>query len=298
MLLPPLSHILRISVWLRGFWRRYRKNKGAVLGLFFLFFLALVALLADFISTYDPMEPAVGLRLQPPSRHFLMGTDNLARDIFSGVVHGSRVSLLIGFSAAFTAILLGGVIGSISGYFGGRVDDMLMRLCEVFQSMPRFLFALVIVVFFGSTIWNVVVVIGLLSWPRSGRMVRAEFLRLRESEFVTAARAIGIRSGRIILRHILPNALHILLVTGSLEVGAAIITEAGLSFLGVGDPNLMSWGRMLFNAQRVFRQAWWFSVFPGLAIFLTVLSLNLVGDGLNDAMNPRLKRVQRQQHDQ
>ncbi|GAG13219.1 unnamed protein product, partial [marine sediment metagenome] len=253
MVLPRLSHILRISVWLGQFWRRYRKNKGAVLGLFFLFFLALVALLADFISTYEPMEPGVGLRLEPPSQHFLMGTDNLARDIFSGVVHGSRVSLLIGFSASFTAILLGGLVGAISGYFGGRIDDMLMRFCEVFQSMPRFLFALVIVVFFGSTIWNVVVVIGLLSWPRTARMLRAEFLRLRESEFVTASRAIGMRSGRIILRHILPNTAHILLVTGSLEVGAAIITEAGLSFLGVGDPNLMSWGRMLFNAQPVFR---------------------------------------------
>jgi len=282
---------VRLVAW--SFWKRFRKNRGAVVGLFFLLFLALVAILADVISTHDPMEPGVGRMLQPPSRHFLMGTDNLARDIFSGVVHGARVSLVVGFAAAFTSVLLGGIIGSISGYFGGLIDDLLMRFCELFQSMPRFLFALVIVVFFGNTIWNVVVVIGLLSWPRSGRMVRSEFLRLRESEFVVSARAIGMRNARIIFRQILPNALHILLVTGSLEVGAAILTEAGLSFLGAGDPNLMSWGRMLYNAQRFLRSAWWFSVFPGLAIFLTVLSLNLLGDGLNDAMNPKLKRVRR-----
>lgn len=282
---------VRLVAW--SFWKRFRKNRGAVVGLFFLLFLALVAIFADVISTHDPMEPGVGRMLQPPSRHFVMGTDNLARDIFSGVVHGARVSLVVGFAAAFTSVLLGGIIGSISGYFGGPIDDLLMRFCELFQSMPRFLFALVIVVFFGNTIWNVVVVIGLLSWPRSGRMVRSEFLRLRESEFVMSARAVGMRNARIIFRQILPNALHILLVTGSLEVGAAILTEAGLSFLGAGDPNLMSWGRMLYNAQRFLRSAWWFSVFPGLAIFLTVLSLNLLGDGLNDAMNPKLKRVRR-----
>lgn len=286
--------LLERQAAIRVFWRRYRKNRGAVFGFGFLVFLALVAIFADAISAYGPMEPGVGRMLQPPSRKFLMGTDNLARDVLSGVVHGARVSLVIGFAAAFTSVLLGGTIGSISGYFGGRIDDILMRLCELFQSMPRFLFALVIVVFFGNTIWNVVVVIGILSWPQSGRMVRAEFLRLRESDFVMAAKAIGMRSRRIIFRQILPNALHILLVTGSLDVGAAILTEAGLSFLGAGDPNMMSWGRMLYNAQRFLRTAWWFSVFPGLAIFMTVLSMNLVGDGLNDALNPKLKRVQRQ----
>ncbi len=291
---PRLGDVSRLTAGVRGFWRRYRKNKGGVVGLFFLVFLALVAILADAITVHGPMEPGVGRMLQPPSREFLMGTDNLARDIFSGVVHGARVSLVIGFAAALTSLLLGGLIGSVSGYFGGRIDDILMRLCELFQSMPRFLYALVIVVFFGNTIWNVVVVIGILSWPRSGRMIRAEFMRLRESEFVISARAIGMGSAGIIFRQILPNALHILLVAGSLDVGAAIITEAALSFLGAGDPNLMSWGRMLYSAQRFFRRAWWFSVFPGIAIFLTVLSLNLVGDGLNDALNPKLKRVQRQ----
>jgi peptide/nickel transport system permease protein len=282
---------LRDKLW--NFWKGYYKNKGAVFGLFFLIILVSVAISADWMAKYDPMDTGVGLPLQPPSSRFFMGTDDLARDIFSGVVHGARVSLMVGFAAAFTAALIGVIIGSISGYFGGLTDYMLMKLCELFQSVPRFLLALVIVVFFGNTIWNVVVVIGILSWPRIGRLVRSEFLRLREAEFVMAARAIGMSNARIIFRQILPNAMHGVIVTASLEVGAAILTEAGLSFLGAGDPNLMSWGRMLYDAQRFLRTAWWMAVFPGSAIFFTVLSMNLIGDGLNDALNPRLKQIQR-----
>ena len=275
------------------FWKGYRRNKMAVFGLFFLIILVTVAVSANWITEFGPMDTGVGRPLQAPNNRFFMGTDDLARDIFSGVVHGARVSLMVGFTAALTAALIGIIIGSISGYFGGITDDLLMKFCELFQSMPRFLFALVIVVFFGNTIWNVVVVIGILSWPRTGRLVRAEFLQLRESEFVMAAKGIGMSSARIIFKQILPNAMHVVLVTASLEVGAAIITEAGLSFLGAGDPNLMSWGRMLYNAQRFLRTAWWLAIFPGSAIFLTVLSLNLIGDGLNDALNPRLRRVKR-----
>jgi len=253
-----------------------------------------MAISADWVTKYGPMDTGVGRSFQAPTGNYLMGTDDLARDIFSGVVHGARVSLMVGFTAALTATLLGVIIGSISGYFGGATDYMLMKLCELFQSVPRFLFALVIVVFFGNTIWNVVVVIGILSWPRTGRLVRAEFLRLRETEFIMAARAIGMNSMRIIFREIVPNVMHVVLVTASLEVGAAVITEASLSYLGAGDPNLMSWGRMLQNASMFLRRAWWMSIFPGCAIFLTVLSMNLIGDGLNDALNPRLKRIQRQ----
>jgi len=283
---------LRDTLW--DSWRRYCRNRGAVFGLFFLIILGTIAISADWVTKYGPMDTGIGRPLQAPTGNYLMGTDDLARDIFSGVVHGARVSLMVGFTAALTATLLGVIIGSISGYFGGTTDYMLMKLCELFQSVPRFLFALVIVVFFGNTIWNVVVVIGILSWPRTGRLVRAEFLRLRETEFVMAARAIGMNSMRIIFREIVPNVMHVVLVTASLEVGAAIITEASLSYLGAGDPNLMSWGRMLQNAQMFLRRAWWLSVFPGCAIFLTVLSMNLIGDGLNDALNPRLKRIQRQ----
>jgi len=270
------------------FWSRFGKNKGAVAGLCVLLVVVFSAVFADVISSYPPDRPAVGPRLHSPSAEYPMGTDNLGRDVFSGVVHGSRVSLMIGVAASLTSIALGTLVGSIAGFFGGWVDEVSMRLSELFQSMPRFLFALVIVVFFGSSIWNVVIVIGLLSWPRAARMVRAEFLRLRQSEFVLAAKALGTSSRRIIFRQILPNTLHILLVTGTLEVGAAIVIEAGLSFLGAGDPNLVSWGHMLHNAQRFLRTAWWFSVFPGGAIFVTVLAMNMVGDGINDALNPRL----------
>jgi len=275
---------------LRDFWRGYSKNKGAIFGLLFLIVLAVSAISADWMTRYGPMDTGIGLPLQPPSSCFLMGTDDLARDIFSGVMHGARVSLMVGFTAAFTATLIGVIIGSVSGYFGGSTDYILMKLCELFQSVPRFLLALVIVVFFGNTIWNVVIVIGILSWPRMGRLVRSQFLQLREMEFVMAAKASGMSSARIIFRQIMPNTLHVVFVTVSLEVGAAIITEAGLSYLGAGDPNLMSWGRMLYNAQRFLRTAWWLAIFPGSAIFATVLSLNLIGDGLNDALNPKLRQ--------
>jgi peptide/nickel transport system permease protein len=283
---------LRDNLW--AFWRGYRRNTSAICALCFLTVLVVLAVCADVLTTHDPMETGLGLPLQPPNGQFLMGTDDLGRDIFSGVVHGARVSLVVGFTASLTAALIGVMIGACSGYCGGTIDYLLMKLCELFQSVPRFLLALVIVVFFGNTIWNVVVVIGILSWPRMGRLVRAEFLHLRETEFVMAARALGMRGRRIIFQQILPNVMHVVLVTASLEVGAAIITEAGLSFLGAGDPNLISWGRMLYNAQQFLRTAWWLALFPGCGIFLTVLSMNLIGDGLNDALNPKLKRLQRQ----
>ncbi len=292
MALRIVENVRRRCTGLRGFWRRFRKNRGAVGGLLFLILLVLAAILAGVVTVHDPMRPGVGRMLEPPSLHFLMGTDNLGRDLFSGVVHGARVSLIVGCAAAFAAALIGTVVGSISGYFGGWVDDLLMRVCEVFQSMPRFLFALIIVAFFGNSIWNVTIVLGILGWPTTARMIRSQFLLLRQSDFVMAARALGTGGGRIIFREILPNAVHVIIVNTSLEIGTAILSEAGLSFLGAGDPNVMSWGRMLFNAQRFLRDAWWFSLFPGLAIFATVLSLNLVGDGLNDALNPKLRRVQ------
>jgi len=279
-------------------WRKYYRNRGAVFGLCFLFVLAIIAISANFITKYGPMDTSVGRPFEQPSSRFLMGTDDLGRDIFSGVAHGARISLMVGFSAALTATLIGVLIGSIAGYWGGVVDDLLMRTADLFQSIPRLLFALVIVALFGNSVWNVVMVIGILSWPRTGRLVRAEFLRLRNEEFVLSAKAAGASSIRIIFRQILPNVFHIVTVTASLEIGAAIIIEAGLSFLGAGDPNLLSWGRMLYNAQAFLRRAWWPAVFPGCAIFLAVLSLNMVGDGLNDALNPKLKRVYRQRRRQ
>jgi len=259
------------------------------LALIFVLFLGFVAATADWLAKHDPLEPGLGRPFSPPSAAFPMGTDDLARDVFSGVVHGARVSLMVGLSAAVTASLIGILIGSTAGFLGGVMDYVLMKLCELFQSLPMFLFALVIVSFFGNNIWNIVIVIGAITWPRMARLVRAEILHLKEMEFVTAARAVGLGGGKIVFRHLLPNVLHVIVVTLSLDVGTAIIVEASLSFLGAGDPNVMSWGRMLHNAQRFIRRAWWMAVFPGLAIFLTVLSLNVLGDALNDALNPRLR---------
>ena len=276
------------------FFRLLFSHRMGLAGFGVISLFVVMAAFTSFLGTVDPARTgAVENILQSPSPGFWFGTDDLARDIFSGVVYGARVSLVVGFSAALTATLIGVVIGSVSGYFGGITDDLLMKFCELFQSMPRFLFALVIVVFFGNTIWNVVVVIGIFSWPRIGRLVRSEFLHLRESEFVMAARGVGMSNVRIIFKQILPNALHVVLVTASLEVGVAIIIEAALSYLGAGDPNLMSWGRMLYNAQKFLRTSWWLAIFPGSAIFFTVLSLNLIGDGLNDALNPKLRRIRR-----
>jgi len=228
--------------------------------------------------------------LAAPSRAHPFGTDDLGRDIWTGVLYGARVSLLVGVLAAATSSVIGILVGSLAGYYGGRLGDVLMRLTEFFLVIPTFLLALVLVAVSRPSIWNIIVTIGVLGWPSTARLARAEFLSLKEREFVMAARAVGSSPRRILFRQILPNAAPPLIVTTSLGVAAAILVEAGLSFLGLGDPNLFSWGLMLRNSREFLRMAWWMPTFPGLAIFATVLSLNLVGDGLNDALNPRLRQ--------
>jgi peptide/nickel transport system permease protein len=247
-----------------------------------------VALLAPTLAPYDPF--ALGdMALSAPSSLHPMGTDHLGRDILSAGVWGLRVSLLVGVCSAVISVVLGICIGAPAGYFGGRLDNLLMRATDAFMVLPTFFLILIVVAVFGGSIWKLIAMIGITNWPPIARVVRAEFLSLREREFVRAAKAVGVGHLVIMVRHILPNALPVVIPTTSLRTAGAIITEASLSFLGVGDPNVISLGQMLMHALQFMRMAWWTAMFPGLAIFIMVLALNLVGDGLNDALNPRLR---------
>ena len=251
--------------------------------------MAALAILAPTISPYDPLALGDRALAQPEARH-LFGTDDLGRDILSGILHGARISLTIGFLAALTATGVGVLVGAVAGYYGGSVDDLLMRVTEWFLVIPQFFLVLIVAALFGPRTLNVILVIGLLGWPATARLVRAQFLALREREFVLAARTLGAGDWRIIMRQILPNGLAPAIVSGSLQVAAAVLIESNLRFLGLSDPNVVSWGGMLNSAQRFLFQAWWTAAFPGAAIFVTVLGFNLLGDGLNDALNPRTRR--------
>ena len=274
---------------LREFWRRYRKSRSGVVGLAIVGGFVLLALLAGTLTHFSSLETKTGTPFEPPGSVHYFGTDDLGRDVFSGVVYGTRVSLAVGFLAAVTSALIGVLIGAVAGYFGGWVDDLLMRTAEMFMVVPVFVLALLLVALFGPSILNVVVVIGILSWPGTARLVRAEFLTLKHRDFVEAARSLSAGHLDIIFSEILPNALAPVIITASLQVASAILIEAGLSFLGFGDPNTVSWGLMLYWAQNFIRHAPWMAVFPGVAISLATLGFNLIGDALNDALNPRLK---------
>jgi peptide/nickel transport system permease protein len=247
--------------------------------------LGLIALLAGLLAPFDPSR-TVGPPLQAPSPHHWMGTDDLGRDVLSNVLHGSRVSLLVGLVAALTSGLLGTLVGGLSGYFGGPVDHALMRLAELFQVVPRFFLALIVTALFGPSIVVLTLLLGLTFWPITARLLRAQVLSVRERDYVLAARAVGAADRRVLRRHVLPNAISVVVVATTLQVGTAILVEAGLSFLGLGDRGVVSWGNLLNGAQPVMRIAWWTSAFPGLAITLTVLAANLCGDGLNATLGP------------
>lgn len=270
------------------FWRRFSRNKGAVFGLIVLMLVALVTALGPFIAQNNPWD-MVGTPFAAPmaEQGLLLGTDTMGRDILSGIVTGARVSLLIGVVSTVVSLLIGVSIGAVSGYFGGWVDATLMRFTELFQAIPSFALAIVLVAIFQPSVQSIVTAIAIVSWPPVARLVRSEFLTLRQRDFVAAAQLAGQSTPRIILTQILPNAASPIVVMASLMVATAILLESSLSFLGLGDPNQMSWGYMVGSARTVLRQAWWMAVFPGVAILLTVLALNLVGEGLNDGLNAR-----------
>jgi peptide/nickel transport system permease protein len=274
---------------LRGFWRQFRRNRLGVIGLGIVLLLVFVAVFAPFLAPYDPFTTSRASFRPPGTPGHLLGTDHLGRDVLSGIIWGARVSLIVGLAAAFTATAIGIVVGAVSGFFGGWVDEVLMRVTELFQIIPRFVLALIVVAFFGSGLTNLILVIGILSWPQTARLVRSQFLRHRTLPYVDGARVIGMRPLRIIFAEILPNVMAPVIVVASLDIAQAILLEASLGFFGLGDPNLRSWGGMLNTAQGFVQRAWWMSVFPGIAISLAVLGFNLVGDGLNEATDPRLR---------
>lgn len=248
--------------------------------------LVLVGLAAPLLAPYDPFS-VDGPALAAPSAEHLLGTDGLGRDLLSGIIWGARTSLLVAASVAVLVSGVGAFVGLVSGYLGGWVDDLLMRITEAFQVLPRFFLALVVIAFFGPGLDRLILVLGLTSWPLLARVVRAEVLALRSREFVEAARVHGASRTRILLREILPNAVPPAIALVGLVVAQVILIEAGLGFLGLGDPNVVSWGALASEAQQFLRVAWWLSLFPGLAILLAVLGLNLLGDALTDAVTGR-----------
>lgn len=240
-------------------------------------------LLAPLLTSADPM--ALGRSpLQPPGPAGFMGTDDLGRDMMALVLYGGRVSLLVGLISAVIAVGLGLAVGIVAGFFGGAIDEALMRVTEVFQILPRLLVAIVVVTLLGGSVTNVIFVIGILAWPPTARIIRAQVLVIRGEEFIAAATLSGASYLRIILRHILPNVMPFLMVSASMQVASAVLSEAALSFLGLGDPAFPSWGQMLQHSQAFLRQAWWMSAFPGVALALTILGLNLLGDGLSSRL--------------
>lgn len=276
---------------MNGFWRRFRQNIGAAIGFVLIGVIISTALLASLLFPVSPWQMQ-GTPLLAPFEDpaFLFGTDMLGRDIAAGLAYGARVSLIVGSVSTLCAVLIGVSVGALAGYFGGWIDDALMRFTEFFQTIPQLAMAVVLVAIFTPSLVSIVTAIALVSWPPVARLVRAEVLSLREREFVEAAIVLGRPNWRILLDDVLPNALPPVIVMASLMIATAILTEAALSFLGLGDRNHMSWGFMIGAARTMLRDAPWMTVLPGLAILITVLAINLVGEGLNDALNPRLRQ--------
>ncbi len=270
-------------------WHRLRRNQMAMTGAVIVLAMFLLALVAPIVGR-DPGAIDIALRLQPPGYHFPLGTDDLGRDVLARILYGARISLLVGFVAVGIATSIGILLGALAGYYGRWVDALIMRFVDIMLCFPTFFLILAVIAFLEPSIWNIMIIIGLTSWMGVARLVRAEFLSLRERDFVLAARAIGAQDFRIIFRHILPNAISPVLVSATLGVAGAILTESALSFLGIGvQPPTPSWGNMLIAGKQTLGTAWWLSVFPGLAILVTVLGYNLLGEGVRDAMDPRIR---------
>jgi peptide/nickel transport system permease protein len=273
------------------FWRQFRRNELAIAGAIVVVLLTGAALLAPLLAPYDPGAYDVKQILLAPSWAHPFGTDQLGRDVLSRMLFGARISMAVGFISVGIAVLIGALIGVAAGYYGGRTDELLMRFVDLMLNFPRLFLLLTLIALLRPSIWVIMAVIGLTGWMGMARLVRGEILSLKEREFVQSARALGASDGRIMFRHVLPNSLVPVLVSATLGVAGAILAESGLSFLGLGvQPPTPSWGNILIDGKANIEIAWWLSVFPGLAILLTVLAYNLLGEGLRDALDPRLRQ--------
>lgn len=267
----------------------FARNHAAVAGLLVLVLVGLAAIFGPRLYGTDPYDMVWAPFTPPGSEGYLLGTDYLGRDLFAGILNGARVSLAIGLAAAFMSVFIGITVGALAGFYRGWVEEILMRITEFFQVLPTLLFSMVIVSLFGASLYIITIAIGIVSWPAVARITRAEFLRIRELEYVMASRASGTGNTKLMFGVVLPNALPPIIVQSALMVGTAILFESGLSFLGLTDPNVMSWGQIIGANRPYILDANYTVTLPGLAIFVTVLAISLVGDGLNDALNPRLR---------
>ena len=271
-------------------WDMFLRNHAAMVALAVLVLIAIGAVIGPILYPTDPFEMVWAPFSPPGEQGFLLGTDYLGRDLMAMIINGARVSLLIGLAAALVSIFIGVTVGALAGFYRGWVEEVLMRITEFFQVLPTLLFSMVLVALFGASLPMITFAIGIVSWTAVARITRAEFLRIRELEFVTASRAAGAGAGKLMFRVILPNAMPPIIVQSALMVGSAILFEAGLSFLGLTDPNVVSWGQIIGSNRQYILDASYTVTIPGLAIFVTVLCISLVGDGLNDALNPKLRQ--------
>lgn len=257
------------------------------IGIILLAIIILLALFAPLIATHDPFSLNDDM-VNPPSKNYLLGTDGLGRDIFSGILYGARTSIIIGVVAASISGIVGTLIGGISGFYGGKIDSVVSEIINVFLMMPTFFLILIIVALFGSSMFNVMVVIGITTWTGNARLMRAQALSLKQRTFVKSMETIGESKFKTLVKHIIPNGIFPIIANTTMNISEAILTESGLSFLGLGDPNVMSWGQMVYNGKSYLTNGWWISTFSGAAIVLTVLAFYLIGDGMNNILSPKL----------
>jgi peptide/nickel transport system permease protein len=278
-----------LSLWREG-WRSFKKNKMAIVGTGIVLFFILLAIFAPFLAPYGINEQNLSLRLQAPSKEHLFGTDDFGRDILSRVIYGARISLWVGFFSVLGSVIAGSLLGIIAGYYGRWIDGVISRIFDIMLAFPSILLAIGIVAVLGPSLQNALIAIAVINIPNFGRLIRSRVLSIKQEEYITAAKAIGMSDTRILFHHILPNSMAPIIVQGTLAIATAIIEAAALGFLGLGaQPPNPEWGKMLADSKDFLTQAPWTMIFPGLAIMLTVLGFNLMGDGLRDALDPRMK---------